>query len=51
MKEVNKMKEPKGLPQHIASLIKMEDSALCKSVAAVTNPQGIGVLRSSSQYN
>lgn len=57
MKEVVKMKEPQGLRQHMAAVITMEDSAFCKSVAAVSHsvstPRATGYipLRSSSQHN
>lgn len=36
MKEI-KMKEPQGLRDHIAAVIKMEDNAFCRSVAAVSH--------------
>lgn len=57
MKEVVKMKEPRGLRQHMAAVMTMEDSAFCKSIAAVshtvTTPKATGYipLRSSTQHN
>ena len=57
MKEVIKMKEPKGLSQHMAAVSMMEDSAFCKSVARVSHTVTTSratdfiPLRSSSHFN
>lgn len=57
MKEVIKMKEPRGKRAHIAAVLKIEDSAFCKSMAAAQQHNYYGrstpyvPLKSSLNYN
>lgn len=56
MQEVIKLKEPRGLTEHFNAVIRMEDSAFCTSVAAVSQQSNhrrtaYVPLRSSSNYN
>lgn len=58
MKEVIRMKEPKRLENHIAAVLKMETSALCRVISGGTKSETEGrrqfqsnPLRFSSSYN
>lgn len=50
MKEVIKMKEPQGLPNFIAAVLRMEKSAFCKVVSKVSPEEVTGATKTSSTY-